>query len=122
MLHASSIEMTMLPFPNRRLLSESIDHRLKMRTHVMITAELRTADGFRIKVALQDLSASGFQMRTANYLGVNRQVHLTIPAFESLPARIAWNVDEHYGCEFVRPLHDSIFAHIAAKHPVLVAS
>lgn len=122
MLHACNIEMTMFSFPNRRLLSESVDHRRKMRAHVMITAELKTADGFRIKVALQDLSASGFQMRTANYLGLNQQVHLTIPAFESLPAHVAWNVDELYGCEFVRPLHDSIFAHIAAKHPVLVAS
>ena len=88
----------------------------------MIIAELKTADGFRIKVALQDLSASGFQMRTANYLGINQRVHLTMPTFESLLARVAWNADELYGCEFVRPLHDSIFAHIAAKHPVLVAS
>lgn len=111
----------MLPFPNRRLLAESIDHRRKERSAVTIAVQLKTADNLRIKVALQDLSASGCQMQTANYMCVNQRIYLNIPGFESLAARIAWNVGELYGCEFVRPLHDSIFAHIAAKYPVLVA-
>lgn len=122
MLHYRSNEMTMLPFPNRRLLAESIDHRRKERSAVTIAVELKTADNLRVKVALQDLSASGCQMQTANYMCVNQRIYLTIPGFESLAARIAWNVGELYGCEFARPLHDSIFAHIAAKYPVLIAS
>lgn len=112
----------MLPFPNRRRLAETIDQRRKDRSAVTITVELKTADNLRVKVALQDLSASGCQMRTANYICLNQKIYLTVPGFESLAARIAWNVGELYGCEFIRPLHDSIFTHIAAKYPVMVAS
>jgi hypothetical protein len=122
MLHASGIQMNMLPFPNRRLLAEYVDHRRKERSAVSVMVELKTADNLRVKVALQDLSASGCQMRTADYMCLNQRIYLTLPGFESLAARIAWNAGELYGCEFLRPLHDSIFAHIAAKYPVLVVS
>lgn len=122
MLHASGVQMNMLPFPNRRLLAESIDHRRKERSAVSVLADLKTADNLRVKVALQDLSASGCQMKTADYMRIDQRIYLTLPGFESLAARVAWNMGELYGCEFVRPLHDSIFAHIAAKYPVLVVS
>lgn len=94
--------------------------RCSSRNAVSIPAELMIPAGPRFKVAVMDLSTTGFRLETPNYIDVGRRIYLTIPSFHCMQARIAWNHRDWYGCEFAQALHPSIFAHIAEKHPSLV--
>lgn len=95
--------------------------RCSTRNAVRIPAELMIPAGPRFKVAVEDLSTTGFKIETANYLDAGRRLYLIMPGFQSMAARIAWHDRDYYGCEFAHPLHPSIFAHIAEKFPSLTA-
>jgi hypothetical protein len=97
----------------------SNNKRNSSRNDVRITAELLISAGPRFKVAVLNLSQTGFRIETGNYIVPARKIYLTIPGFQSFQARIAWNRRDIYGCEFTQPLHPSIFEHIAKAHPSL---
>jgi hypothetical protein len=97
----------------------SADNRQSVRAPVKIIADMLISEGPRFKVLVQDLSPTGFRIQTANAIPRDRMVYLTMPGFNSLQARVAWNDRENYGCEFVRPLHRSIAAHLAQRFPSL---
>lgn len=98
----------------------SDNKRKSSRNAVRITADLLISAGPRFKVAVLDLSLTGFRIETGNYIVPGKKIYLSIPGFHSLQARIAWNKRDLYGCEFTQPLHPSIFDHIAKAHPSLV--
>jgi PilZ domain len=100
--------------------SQPRNQRRASRNSVRIIADLLISAGPRFKVAVLDLSQTGFRIETGNYIPADSAIYLTIPSFQSLKARIAWNDRNCYGCEFVTALHPSIFDHIAQKHPSLV--
>ena len=99
---------------------QSHNKRKASRNDVRIIADLLVSAGPRFKVAVIDLSQTGFKMQTGNYISKDSAVYLTIPGFQGLKARIAWNEHDCYGCEFAQGLHPSIFDHIAREHPSLV--
>jgi PilZ domain len=99
---------------------EPHNKRKASRNDVRIIADLMVSAGPRFKVAVMDLSQTGFRMQTGNYISRDSKVYLTMPGFQGLKARIAWNDRDWYGCEFAQPLHPSIFDHIAREHPSLV--
>lgn len=82
-------------------------------------AELRLPVGQRFKVHILDLSQTGFRVETGNHMELESRVYLAIPELNSLPARTAWNQGTYYGCEFLNPLHPSVFEHIARKYPAI---
>lgn len=96
------------------------NQRKSTRSIVKISAELLVSSGSRFKVAILDLSATGFRAQTPNHVTIGRKVYLTIPGIHALPASVTWNDREYYGCEFTRPLHTSVFEHIAREYPSLV--
>lgn len=93
------------------------NNRKSSRSSVRVAAELMISEGARFKVAVLDLSSSGFRIQTANYLEINHKVYLRVPNFQTLPARVAWNYKEDYGCEFSRPLHPSVFEYLSGLFP-----
>lgn len=93
------------------------DNRKFSRNSVSVAAELMISKGVRFKVAVLDLSSSGFRIRTANHIQINDKVYLSVPKFQTLQARVAWNYREDYGCEFSQPLHHSVFAHLSTMFP-----
>lgn len=97
-----------------------INNRKAARNLVELRADLLVSSGPRFKVSVIDLSRTGFRMETGNLINVGSRVYLNIPGMQSLQARIAWNDRLFYGCEFARPLHESIFEHIAKQYPNLV--
>ncbi|MBL0925276.1 MAG: PilZ domain-containing protein [Sphingomonadaceae bacterium] len=98
----------------------SSNQRKSRRDAVRIGADLLISAGPRFKVSVLDLSQTGFRAETGNHIERGSKVYLTIPSFQSLSARVAWNERDCYGCEFTHPLHQSIFEHIARKYPMLV--
>lgn len=97
------------------------NNRKMPRNAVAITAELRMSVGQKFRVSILDLSQTGFRLETGNYIAVGSRVYLAIPELSSLPARIAWNEGNYYGCAFLHPLHQSVFEHFALKYPSLTA-
>lgn len=93
------------------------NNRKAQRNAVHMKAELRLSVGQKFKVSVLDLSATGFRIETGNHIGLGSRVYLAIPELNSLPAQIAWSENTLYGCEFVNPLHPSVFEHIARKYP-----
>lgn len=99
--------------------SELANNRKTPRNAVAITAELRMSVGQKFQVSILDLSQTGFRLETGNYIAVGSRVYIAIPELSSLPARIAWNDRNYYGCAFLHPLHQSAFEHFALKYPSL---
>jgi hypothetical protein len=97
----------------------SFNNRKDLRSQVEISGELFVSQGVRFKVAVLDLSVSGFRVNTANHISLNKIVYLTIPGLQSLQARVAWNDRENYGCAFSKPLHGSTYEHLAMRYPAL---
>lgn len=64
------------------------------RDAVRINADLLLSDGPRFKVWVLDLSPAGFRIETANHILLDHIVYLTIPGFQPLQARVAWNYKE----------------------------
>lgn len=90
------------------------------REPVKMTAQLLVSQGYRFKVSVLDISASGFRIETANDIPMDRKVYLTIPGFQPLQGRVAWCRRDQYGCEFSQKLHDSVFSHVSSAFPSLV--
>ena len=91
--------------------------RQYVRGDVAIAAEIRIQSAGRNKVAVVDLSQTGFRMQCMTYIPSDRIIFLTIPGFAQLEARIAWQTEWLYGCEFARPLYAAIYDHIVRAHP-----
>ena len=66
-----------------------------------------------------DISTTGFRMECLTYLSDSQVILLTKAGFEPLEARIKWQTEWMYGCEFARPLYIAIYEHIVRSHPSL---
>lgn len=95
------------------------NNRKARRDAVQMVAELRLSVGQKFKVSVLDLSETGFRIETGNHIELGSKAYLAIPELNSLPAQIAWNEGNFYGCAFLHPLHPSVFEHIARKYPAL---
>ena len=99
--------------------SREPNHRAFKRGGVSITASIREQGGGRQRVEVIDLSQAGFRMKSGSLLLPERAIFLTLPSYSPLKARIAWNSDAIYGCEFFQPLHEAIFENILKRYPQL---
>ncbi len=95
------------------------DYRAFVRGRVSIAASVRAQDGARQLVEIVDLSQTGFRMRSDSFLIPQRALFLSLLHYSPMKARIAWNQEELYGCEFYQPLHAAIFEDIVKRYPQL---
>lgn len=93
--------------------------RQHVRGDVTIAADIRVQSGGRNKINVVDLSQTGFRMECMTYIPNERMIFLTLPGFSQLEARIAWQTEWLYGCEFARPLYAAVYDHIVRAHPDL---
>lgn len=100
--------------------SHSGNQRKSRRDSVEIRAEILVSAGPRFMASVIDLSRNGFRIETGNLIPIQTKVYLNMPGMHSLQARVAWHDQLHYGCEFTQPLHETVFEHIAQRHPLLV--
>ena len=97
----------------------SSNSRKNYRRAVKVNARLLVSGGNSFQVDVIDLSAAGFRIETANHIAPESGIYLTLPRMEALRAKVVWNDGEHFGCEFTRPLHSSVFSHLSANFPAL---
>ena len=89
------------------------------RGDVTIPGEIRERGGGKQKVAVIDLSQSGFRLHCMLLIPEDRMVFLTMQGLEPMEARIAWHQQDFYGCEFKRPLYQAVFEHVIRTYPML---
>jgi PilZ domain len=89
------------------------------RGSVAIAADIRAKGGAKTKVKILDISQTGFRMECLTYISDSQVIFITIPTFQQMEARIAWQTEWMYGCQFVRPLHAAILDHILKVYPAL---
>lgn len=93
--------------------------RQTCRGTVAIAADIRAAGGQKNRVHVVDISQTGFRMECLTHIADNQVIYLTIPNFEQMEARIAWQTEWMYGCQFARPLYLAVYDHIVRTHPAL---
>ena len=89
------------------------------RGDVAIAGTIRAVGGLKCTINVVDISTTGFRMECLTYLSDSQVILLTIPGFEAMEARIMWQTEWMYGCEFARPLYIAIYEHIVRSHPSL---
>ena len=96
-----------------------VKDRKYCRGEVAIVGTIRAIGGIKCTINVVDISATGFRMECLTYLSDNQAILLSMPGFEPLEARIMWQTEWMYGCEFARPLYIAIYEHIVRSHPSL---
>lgn len=89
------------------------------RGAVTIDGEIREQWAGKQKIAVIDLSRSGFRMRCVFFIPEDRTVFLTMPGFEPMEATIAWHDSDLYGCKFAKRLHEAVYEHVIRRFPQL---
>lgn len=97
----------------------SADNRLSCRGAVAVEASIRAFGGAKHSVKVIDISTTGFRMECWSYIADCQKIFLTMPSFQQLEARIAWQTEWLYGCQFARPLYPAVYDHIVRTHPSL---
>lgn len=92
------------------------------RENVVITADIRVSGGHKNKVEVVEISQTGFRMECLAHISESQLIFLTMPSFQQMEARVIWQTEWLYGCQFARPLHVAVFDHIISTYPALVAS
>jgi hypothetical protein len=109
--------------PNDHSNSENnVARRTCSRENVVISADIRVPGGHKNKVEVVEISQTGFRMECLAHIANGQTIFLTMPNFQQLEARVIWQTEWLYGCQFARPLHVAVFEHITSTYPALVAS
>jgi hypothetical protein len=91
------------------------DARAAERRSVVIHALVREAGTTRVDIDVVDLSATGFRFESVYGFAIGARLFLSIPTLSPLEAAIAWRKGSAFGCQFIRPLHPSVFDMIAGR-------
>lgn len=96
---------------------DPMDSREAVRKMVSIRADIKESAGGKFQVWVVDLSNTGFRIKLLTTLEQNKAQFLMLPGFQPLAAHIAWREGDEYGMRFDKPLHISVFEHIARSFP-----
>ena len=89
------------------------------RGAVAIAAEIRVRGEQKSRVNIVEISQTGFRMECLTFISDHQVIFLTLPSFQPMEARIVWQNEWMYGCEFARPLYFAVYEHIVRTHPAL---
>ena len=89
------------------------------RGDVAIIGSVKVMGGLKCPVKVVDLSTTGFRMECLTYLSESQVISLSMPSFQSMAARIMWQTEWMYGCEFAQPLYHAVYDHIVRSYPSL---
>ncbi len=77
------------------------DDRRAGREALDVGGTLRHVRNMPIDITIEDLSATGFRMRTNTVLGLQERVSIGIPGIGQRPAYVVRQTADGFGCEFV---------------------
>lgn len=95
------------------------DDRRADREAIDVAGTLRPAPGRPIDVIVEDLSATGFRMRTQARLDLQEQVTIGIPGIGQRRAHVVRRTADGFGCEFVEALDPRLVSTAATAQSVV---
>lgn len=101
-------------------LQDHLDRRIAMRAPVAIEADLRKPGRTPFKIEVRDLSRTGCRAETVSRTVQGDRIWLALPGFAPIEGIIRWSTPQGFGCQWVRPIHLSVFDHIRKAHPDLL--
>lgn len=104
----SDMQLESVPTSTERIRKEP---RLPMRVTVQFRKGLT-----KVKVDLLDISPNGAKISAINVLRPGEIIWLKIPDLAALEAKVVWTEEFVIGCEFVTPLHPSVFEGFVQRH------
>ncbi len=99
---------------------QKLDRRIAMRSPVAIEADLRKAGRTPFKIEVRDLSRTGCRAETVSRTIQGDRIWLALPGFAPIEGIIRWSTPHGFGCQWVRPIHLSVFDHIRKSYPDLL--
>lgn len=97
--------------------SSNDNRRRASRAEVAVEASLRKPSEKPFKVRIRDISQTGCRAETVTRTREGDRVWLTIPGFAAIEGVIRWSDHKGFGCEWVSPLHASVYDHVRARFP-----
>lgn len=97
------------------------NRRNAQRAPVAIEADLRRTGRTPFKIVVRDLSQTGCRAETLTKTYTGDRIWLTLPSFAPIEGIIRWVTPHGFGCEWVAPIHESVFDHIRIRYPDLMA-
>ena len=96
----------------------SQEDRSAPRQKLRIDAGLRASGEHPFRVAVTDLSLSGFGCEAVSSLRPGAICWLTLPGMSGLQAEVVWNDGTQVGCAFSNLLARPVLDHILRRHTV----
>lgn len=91
------------------------DRRAAARASVNALAKIREPGRNPFEVELDDLSSSGFRLKSYARLQIGTRFWVTLPDLHPLEAVIRRVEGNDLGCEFIMPLYPSVARHFQIK-------
>ncbi len=92
------------------------DLRSSERRVLRLTVSLSTA-GDGIDALIHDLSNTGLRIETGAKLAIGDELLVDLPDDNLIEARVVWNNDNSYGCEFLSPIAKGVFGAAVLRAP-----
>lgn len=100
-----------------RFITRKGERRETGREPVLIAADLRRPGRTPFRTRIRDLSQTGCRCETLSRMQQGDRIWLTLPGFAPLEAVIRWSTPMGFGCEWIKPIHPSVFDHIRKSYP-----
>ena len=84
--------------------SAKADGRTAERRETMAASTMRAIGTTPIDVVVIDVSATGVRIATSVPLAIGQEISIGLAGAGATRAFVAWRRDDHYGCQFERPL------------------
>ncbi|MDE2042298.1 MAG: PilZ domain-containing protein [Alphaproteobacteria bacterium] len=91
------------------------DRRRAERISVSIPASLRDSSGIRMRVTIDEISATGFRCEYVRHLEADTLLWVTLPSIVPLRVRPVRFNEFIYAFEFDIPLHEAVVDHFVQK-------
>ena len=87
----------------------------QQRADVSLTCEIRQGARPWARVALQDISESGFRIDWRPCFDERSALFIRIPGLQLLTSHLRWKRENWIGCEFEQRLHPAVFDYIVRQ-------
>lgn len=99
--------------------ANGVKDRKYCRGEVAIVGAVRAVGGVKSSIKVLDISTTGYRMECLTYLSNSQVIFLSMPGFQQMEAKIMWQTEWLYGCEFAQPLYIAVYEHIVRSYPSL---
>ena len=85
------------------------------RTDIHANVRVEQINTNYCEAIISNLSTTGFLLSCHASFNNQQSIFIHIEGLQALNAKIQWNKDSKYGCQFANPLYPAVFDHLIAR-------